>query len=262
MSYVVLVYFIVQIDLLVVLGDNVSVGVYSVIGLDVEIGVGIMIGLYVVIEGLICIGCDNCISQFVLFGGVLQDKKFKGECIELVIGDCNLICEFVIINCGIGDGGGIIYIGNDNWLLVYVYVVYDCQIGNYVVFFNYLVLVGYVEIGDWIILLGYLGVYQFCKVGVYVFIGMGCLVGLDVLLFVMMVNEICGCLCGINSEGFKCCGFDVICILVIKCVYCMLYMVGLSQVEVCEQFVVQVQESEDVCVMFEFFDCSECVLVC
>ena len=246
-----------QIDPGAVIGANVSIGAYSVIGADVHIGDGTTIGPHVVIEGPTRIGRDNRITQFASLGGEPQDKKFAGEHTELVIGDRNLIREFVTINRGTGGGGGDTRIGNDNWLLAYVHIPHDCQIGNNVVFSNYSALAGHVEIGDWTILSGYSGVHQFCKVGAHAFIGMGCLVGHDVPPFVTMANEQHGRPRGINSEGLKRRGFDAPRIAAIKRAYRTLYMAGLSLPEAREQLATQARESDDVRAMLEFIDRSE-----
>jgi len=246
-----------QIDPGAVIGANVSIGAYSVIGADVHIGDGTTIGPHVVIEGPTRIGRDNRITQFASLGGEPQDKKFAGEHTELVIGDRNLIREFVTINRGTGGGGGDTRIGNDNWLLAYVHIAHDCQIGNNVVFSNYSALAGHVEIGDWTILSGYSGVHQFCKVGAHAFIGMGCLVGHDVPPFVTMANEQHGRPRGINSEGLKRRGFDAPRIAAIKRAYRTLYMAGLSLPEAREQLATQARESDDVRAMLEFIDRSE-----
>ncbi len=246
-----------QIDPSARLGANVTVGAYSVIGADVEIGEGTVIGPHVVIEGPTRIGRDNRISQFASLGGAPQDKKFQGERTELVIGDRNLIREFVTVNRGTGDGGGVTRIGNDNWLLAYVHVAHDCQIGNNTVFSNYSALAGHVEIGDFVIMSGFSGVHQFCKVGAHAFIGMGCLVGSDVPPFVMMANEQRGRPRGINSEGLKRRGFDPSRISAIKRAYRTLYMAGLTLADAREQLVSLAQESDDVRAMLEFLDRSE-----
>ncbi|TAL83480.1 MAG: acyl-ACP--UDP-N-acetylglucosamine O-acyltransferase [Rhodanobacter sp.] len=240
-----------------VIGADVSIGAYSVIGADVEIGDGTVIGPHVVIEGPTRIGRNNRITQFASLGGAPQDKKFADERTELIIGDRNLIREFVTINRGTGDGGGITRIGNDNWVLAYVHVAHDCQIGNHVVFSNYAALAGHVEIGDWTILSGYSGVHQFCKVGAHAFIGMGCLVGHDVPPFVLMANEQQGRPRGINSEGLKRRGFDSARIAAIKRAYRTLYMAGLSLPEARQQLTTQAEASEDVRAMLDFLDRSE-----
>jgi UDP-N-acetylglucosamine acyltransferase len=245
------------IDPSAVIGANVSIGAYSVIGADVHVGEGTTIGPHVVIEGPTRIGRDNRIAQFASLGGDPQDKKFGGEHTELVIGDRNLIREFVTINRGTGDGGGFTRLGNDNWVLAYVHIAHDCQIGNNVVFSNYSALAGHVEIGDWTILSGYSGVHQFCKVGAHAFIGMGCLVGHDVPPFVTMANEQQGRPRGINSEGLKRRGFDAPRIAAIKRAYRTLYMAGLSLPEAREQLATQARESDDVRAMLDFIDRSE-----
>jgi UDP-N-acetylglucosamine acyltransferase len=246
-----------QVDPAAIIGANVSIGAYSVIGADVHVGEGTTIGPHVVIEGPTRIGRDNRIAQFASLGGDPQDKKFGGEHTELVIGDRNLIREFVTINRGTGDGGGFTRLGNDNWVLAYVHIAHDCQIGNNVVFSNYSALAGHVEIGDWTILSGYSGVHQFCKVGAHAFIGMGCLVGHDVPPFVTMANEQQGRPRGINSEGLKRRGFDAPRIAAIKRAYRTLYMAGLSLPEAREQLAAQARDSDDVRAMLEFIDRSE-----
>lgn len=225
------IYFSVVIVFGVQIDELVEIGVYVVIGFDVCIGVGMCIGFYVVIEGYIIIGCDNEIFQFVFIGVVLQDKKYVGEFIIMEIGDCNIICEFVIFNWGIVQDGGVICIGNDNWIMVYVYLVYDCQLGSYIILVNNVMLVGYVYLGDYVFLGGFIIVYQFCYIGVYVMIVFMVVVSQDVLFFVMVVGN-CVVLVGINSEGLKCCGFISEQIMEIKCVYKVIYCVGLLLEEV------------------------------
>jgi len=246
-----------QVDPGAVIGNGVSIGAYSVIGAEVEVGDGTVIGPHVVIEGPTRIGRDNRITQFASLGGAPQDKKFTGERTELVIGDRNLIREFATINRGTGDGGSVTRIGNDNWVLAYVHIAHDCQVGNHVVFSNYSALAGHVTIGDWTILSGYSGVHQFCKVGAHAFIGMGCLVGHDVPPFVMMANEQHGRPRGINSEGLKRRGFDSTRIAAIKRAYRTLYMAGLSLPEAREKLAEQARDSEDVRAMLAFLDSSE-----
>ena len=246
-----------QIDPTAVIASNVTIGAFSVIGADVHIGEGTVIGPHVVIEGPTRIGRDNRISQFASLGGAPQDKKFAGERTELVIGDRNQIREFVTINRGTGDGGGVTRIGNDNWLLAYVHVAHDCQIGNNTVFSNYSALAGHVEVGDWVVMAGFSGAHQFCKVGAHAFIGMGCLLGSDVPPFVMMANEQRGRPRGINSEGLKRRGFDASRISAIKRAYRTLYMAGLTLADAREQLVSQAEDSEDVRAMLDFLDRSE-----
>jgi UDP-N-acetylglucosamine acyltransferase len=233
------------------LGADVEIGAYSVIAADVEIGDGSVLGPHVVVNGPTRIGRGNHIHAFASIGGDPQDKKFEGERSELVIGDRNRIREFVTINRGTGQGGGATRIGNDNWIMAYVHIAHDCQVGSHTVFSNNATQAGHVVIGDHVILSGFSGVHQFCRIGEHAFIGMGCLVNGDVPPFVIMANEY-GRPRGINTEGLKRRGFSPERIAGIRRAYKVLYMSGLQLGEAREELARIAAESPDVTTMIEF----------
>ena len=235
------------------LGADVDIGAYSVIAADVEIGDGSVLGPHVVVNGPTRIGRGNHIHAFAAIGGDPQDKKFEGERSELVIGDRNRIREFVTINRGTGQGGGATRIGNDNWIMAYVHIAHDCQVGNHTVFSNNATLAGHVVIGDHVILSGFSGVHQFCRIGEHAFIGMGCLVNGDVPPFVIMANEY-GRPRGINTEGLKRRGFSPERIAGIRRAYKVLYMSGLQLSEAREELARIAAEAPDVATMIEFLE--------
>ena len=206
------------------LGARVRVGAYAMIGAEVEIGDDTRIGPHCVIEGPTRIGRDNVFHGQAAIGGAPQDKKYRGERVELVIGDGNSIREFVTINRGTGDGGGITRIGHRNWILAYCHVAHDCIVGNDCVFSNNSTLAGHVTVGDQVILSGFTGVHQFCRIGDHAFIGMGAFVNGDVPPFVMVAQEKYARARGINAEGLKRRGFDAGRIASIKRAYRALYM--------------------------------------
>ncbi len=76
------------------LDSSVTVGPYTVIGCEVRVDRGTTIGPHCVIEGHTTIGCDNRVFQFNSLGAVPQDKKYRGEPCQLVIGNRNTIREF------------------------------------------------------------------------------------------------------------------------------------------------------------------------
>ena len=242
------------------IGANVSIGAYCVISADVEIGDGTTIGPHVVIEGATRIGRDNRIFQFASIGAMPQDKKYGGERSELVIGDRNLIREFVTLNRGTGEGGGATRIGNDNWIMAYAHVAHDCTVGNHIVFSNNATLAGHVTVGDYAILSGFAGVHQFCRIGAHAFVGMGCLVNGDVPPFVMIASDY-GRPRGINSEGLKRRGFDADRIAAIKRAYRTLYLGNRSQAEARTELAAIAADSKDVAVMLDFIEASERPLV-
>jgi UDP-N-acetylglucosamine acyltransferase len=224
------------------IASGVSIGAYSIVGAAVEIGEGTSIGPHVVIEGATRIGRDNRIFQFASIGAIPQDKKYGGEKSELIIGDRNLIREFVTLNRGTGEGGGATRIGNDNWIMAYVHVAHDCIVGNHTIFSNNATLAGHVTIGE------------------HAFIGMGCLVNGDVPPFVMMASDY-GRPRGINSEGLKRRGFDAARISAIKRAYRTLYLGNRPFAEARSELASLAADSEDVASMLDFIERGERALV-
>jgi len=184
------------------IGNNVTIGPFTVIGKGVEIGDGTWIAPHVVINGPTRIGKENRIFQFASIGEIPQDKKYHGEDSALEIGDRNTIRENVTINRGTADGGGVTRIGSDNWLMAYIHIAHDCIIGDHTIFANAASLAGHVEVGDYAILGGFTLVHQFCRIGAHAFCGMGSAISKDVPPY-MMVNGNPAEPHGLNSEGLK-----------------------------------------------------------
>ena len=218
-----------------VLGEGVRIGPFAYVGPEVEIGDGTVIGPHCAITGPTRIGRDNHFVGHAAIGGDPQDKKYKGERVELVVGDRNQVREFVTVNRGTGAGGGITRIGSDNMLLAYTHVAHDCIVGNHCVFSNNSTLAGHVTIEDWVIMSGFAGVHQFCRVGAHAFIGMGVLLSGDVPPFTMVAGDAVGRPRGINSEGLKRRGFSSEGISAIKRAYKTLYRNGLTLDEARQQ---------------------------
>ena len=239
------------------IGDGVGIGAYTVVGGEVEIGAGTRIGAHCTLDGPTRIGRDNRIHGHVAIGGDAQDKKFAGERAELVIGDRNIIREFCTINRGTGHGGGCTHVGDDNWLLAYVHVAHDCQVGNGCVFSNNATLAGHVEVGDQVILGGFAGVHQFCRIGAHAFIGMGAFVNGDVPPFVLVAQEGYSRPRGVNVEGLKRRGFDADRIAAIRRAYKALYVSGVKLEEARLQLQALAGESDDVRALLAFLDAGD-----
>ena len=153
------------------LGNAVSIGPYAVIGPHVRIGDGSSIGAHAVVEGHTTIGRDNRIFQFASNGAAPQDKKYAGEPTRLTIGDGNTLREFVTINTGTVQDGGLTALGDDNWIMAYVHIAHDCRVGNHTIIANATQLGGHVHLGDWAFLGGLSGVHQFVRVGAHAMTG-------------------------------------------------------------------------------------------
>ncbi|WP_189644596.1 acyl-ACP--UDP-N-acetylglucosamine O-acyltransferase [Luteimonas gilva] len=239
------------------IGSGVVIGAFTVIGADVEIGDGTRIGPHCSVHGPTKIGRDNHFHGHAAIGGEPQDKKFKGERTELVIGDRNTVREFVTLNRGTGDGGGVTRIGDDNWILAYSHVAHDCIVGSHCIFSNNATLAGHVEIGDYVILSGFAGIHQFCRIGAHAFVGMGALVNGDVPPFVMVAADEYGRPRGINSEGLKRRGFDAERIAAIKRAYRTLYVSGANLADARVQLAEMAQSSDDIRAFLEFIESGE-----
>jgi UDP-N-acetylglucosamine acyltransferase len=189
------------------LAEGVSIGPYSIIGPDVEIGAMTQIGSHVVISGPTRIGEQNKIFQFSSIGEAPQDKKYNGEPTTLVVGDRNIIREYVTFNRGTADGIGETIIGSDNLFMAYCHVAHDCIVGNSTIFANAASLSGHVEVGDFAILGGFTSVHQFTQIGSKSLCGLGSVVTQDIPPFCTAAGNRARTI-GINKEGLRRKGFS------------------------------------------------------
>ena len=189
------------------LGDNVSVGAYSIIGAEVVVGDDTWIGPHVVINGPTTIGKENRIFQFASIGEAPQDLKYAGERTTLVIGERNTIREFVTLNRGTGDGVGKTVIGSDNLFMAYSHVAHDCMVGNHSVFANAASLAGHVEVGDYSTLGGFTSVHQFTRIGTRAFCGLGSVITQDIPPYSTAAGNRARAV-GINKVGLQRKGFS------------------------------------------------------
>ncbi|GAC1411165.1 MAG: acyl-ACP--UDP-N-acetylglucosamine O-acyltransferase [Burkholderiaceae bacterium] len=209
------------------LHSSVTVGAFSVIGPYVRISAGTTIGAHVVIEGRTTIGRDNVFHAFSVIGGAPQDKKYAGEPTRLEIGSRNTVREFCTFNLGTTQDQGVTRIGNDNWIMAYVHVAHDCQVGSQTIFANNATLAGHVQIGDWVILGGFTAVHQFCKIGTHAMLGMNTSLSQDVPPYLLLSGNP-ATPHGINNEGLKRRGFSGQQIAALRTAYKTIYKSGLT----------------------------------
>lgn len=207
------------------LGENVTIGAYAVVRSQVRIGEGTSVGPHCVIEGRTTIGRDNRFFQFSSIGAVPQDKKYAGEPTELVIGDRNMVREFCTFNLGTAQDAGVTRIGNDNWIMAYVHIAHDCQVGDRTTLANNTTLGGHVHLGDWVTVGGLTGIHQFVKIGAHVMVGFGSAVSQDVPPY-MLVDGNPLAVRGFNIEGLRRRGFDAPRIAAVKQMHRLLYREG------------------------------------
>jgi UDP-N-acetylglucosamine acyltransferase len=227
------------------IADDVQIGPFTIIGDEVEIGAGSVVDSHVVINGPTRIGRNNHIYQFASVGDDPQDKKYRGEPTRLEIGDGNTIRECCTISRGTTQDEGVTRIGNDNWIMAYVHIAHDCQVGDHCIFANNATLAGHVRVGDWVIFAGFTGAHQFCHIGAHAFLGMYAGTSQDVPAYTMIGGQPPSPK-GINSEGLKRRGFTPEQIRNIRNAYRVVYRSGLKLAEAVSELEALVAEQPEI----------------
>ncbi len=189
------------------LDTGVEVGAYSIIGANVKIGRDTRLASHVVVHDNTTIGSQCRLYQFSSVGMDPQDITYRGEPTETIIGDRNVIREFVTIHRGTPKDRGKTICGNDNYFMNYVHIAHDCVIGNHVIMANAATLGGHVIIEDHAIVGGLVAIHQYVRIGAYAFIGGASAVTKDIPPYVMAVGNRAH-LYGLNSVGLKRQGFS------------------------------------------------------
>ena len=230
------------------IAEGVQIGPYTIIGPEVDIKSGTIIGPHVVIEGPTSIGQNNRIFQFASIGGDPQDKKYANEPTRLEIGDNNVIREYCTISRGTTQDAGVTRIGSDNWIMAYVHIAHDCQVGSHTIFANSASLAGHVIVEDYAILGGFTLVHQFCKLGAHCFTAMNSVISKDVPPFILVSGHMAKPH-GLNQEGLKRRGLSADVISQLRKAYKILYRSG----NTLDQAIEKMNELAKQCVEVEQF---------
>jgi len=233
------------------LADNVSVGPYSIIGPGVAIRESSVIDSHVVIKGKTTIGLDNHIYSFTSIGDDPQDKKYDDEETSVEIGNRNTIREYTTINKGTIQDVGTTRLGDDNWIMAYVHIAHDCQVGSNTIFANNTTLGGHVIVGDYVIFGGFSGAHQFCKIGAHSFLGMYSGIARDLPPYVIVMGQPAEPR-GINLEGLKRRDFNSDQIRNIKTAYKYLYMSDLRLEEAVSKILTIDDIAGEITILLEF----------
>ncbi len=153
------------------ISSKIKIGPFCYIGPDVILEDEVELKSNVHIEGNTIIGKGTKIFPFASIGTQPQDLKFKGEKNSLVIGENNLIREYVSINPGTEGGGSKTIIGNNCLFMISSHIAHDCKIGNNVIIANNVPLGGHVTIEDSVVIGGNSAVQQFTRIGRLAMIG-------------------------------------------------------------------------------------------
>ena len=151
--------------------NSAKIGPFCYVGPHVELSDGVVLVSNVHIEGHTTIGKNTKIFPFASIGTQPQDLKFKNEENSLLIGEKNIIREYVTINPGTEGGGSQTIIGNKCLFMISSHIAHDCKIGNEVIIANNVPLGGHVTIEDNVVIGGNSAVQQFTRIGRLAMIG-------------------------------------------------------------------------------------------
>ena len=225
------------------LGAGVEVGPFTLIGSHVQIGAGTRIGSHVVLDGHTQIG-ERCeIFAGACIGTPPQDKKYKDQISRILIGNENVLREYVTIHRGSTEGARTV-IGDRNYLMVGCHVGHDCHIGNDVTMANGTILGGHARIEDLAVLGGYSGVHQFVRIGKLAMLGAFSKAVMDVPPYALC-DGYPARLFGLNSIGLKRAGYPSKTTLALKRAYKILFMSGLTFAHALKRIEAEI-EPEDV----------------
>jgi UDP-N-acetylglucosamine acyltransferase len=165
-----------------ILEPGVRVGAFCIVEEGVRIGAGTTLEVGAQIKRFTTLGRENRIGSYAILGGEPMDLKFRGEVSALEIGDRNTIREFSTIHRGTAAAGST-RVGNDNFIMAYVHITHDCQVGNSCIIPNAMQMAGHVVVEDFVTFGATVGIHQFCRIGTHSMVGMNSKVTKDILPF-------------------------------------------------------------------------------
>lgn len=188
------------------IADDAEVGPYCIVGPRVELKERVRLVGHVVVDGRTTIGADTTVYPFASLGHAPQSFAYHGEDTGLMIGEKNIIREYVTMNPGTVGGRGETTVGSNCMFMAHSHIAHDCNVGNNVVFANSATIGGHVEVGNYVWFGGMSGAHQFTRIGPHAFVGG--LAGLrgDLIPFGSVVGNHAH-LAGLNLVGLKRRGF-------------------------------------------------------
>ena len=237
------------------LGRDVTVGPFAILGPRVTLGDGVVIGPRATIERNARLAAGVRIGTGSVIGGDPQDLKYRGEETWVEIGAGSVVREYTTINRGTA-ASGVTRIGEGCFLMSYVHLAHDCQVGDGVIIANGTQLAGHVSIQDRAILSGLCAVHQFATVGTLAFVGGCSRVSQDIPPFVRAVGNPTE-LYGLNTVGLQRAGMPAETMSALKRVYRLVFNSQLNLSQALERARDEVPALPEVGLFLEFVGKSQ-----
>jgi len=190
-----------------VIPASCAVGPYCTVGANVVLGEDCELISHVVLDGHTTLGRGNRLFPFACVGVAPQDLKYRNEPTQLVMGDDNVVREYVTISRGTVGGGGITRVGDGCLIMAYTHIGHDSSIGSGCILANSATLAGHVTVEDFAVVGALCPVHQFCRIGKYAYIGGGTTITQDVLPYSLTSIARDNHAYGLNKVGLERRGF-------------------------------------------------------
>ena len=238
-----------------VLGERVEVGPYAYIGDNCVVGDGSVIAMRATLERNVTLASGVKIGIGSVIGGDPQDLKYKGEYTTVEIGENSVVREYATINRGTTHSMKTT-VGSGSFLMSYVHLAHDCQVGNGVIIGNGTQLAGHVSIDDRAIVSGLVAVHQFARIGRHSFVGGCSRVAKDVPPYLKAVGNPVK-LYGLNSVGLQRSGFDEGIVRELKRAYRLVFRSELNVSQALTRARAELQQLPEVMAFLRFIEESE-----
>ncbi len=237
------------------IGEGVDIGPYAYVGDECVVGDGCMIGMRATLERNVTLATGVKIGIGSVIGGDPQDLKYRGEHTTVEIGENTVVREYATINRGTTHSMRT-SVGSGSFLMSYVHLAHDCQIGNGVIIGNGTQLAGHVTIDDRAIVSGLVAVHQFARIGRHSFVGGCSRVAKDVPPYLKAVGNPVK-LYGLNSVGLQRSGFDDAVVRELKRAYRLVFRSELNVTQAMSRARAELQPLPEVTAFLTFIEESE-----
>jgi UDP-N-acetylglucosamine acyltransferase len=237
------------------IGTNVEIGPYAIVGDGCEIGDGCVLGARATLERNVRLAPRVKVGVGSVLGSDPQDLKFKGEDTWVEIGENTTIREYATINRGTSHSFKTT-VGRDCFLMSYVHLAHDCQVGNNVIISNATQLAGHIVVEDFAIISGVSAAHQFVRIGAHSFVGGCSRVAKDVPPYLKAVGNPVK-LYGLNSVGLQRRGFSDETVRELKRAYRLLFRSELNVTQALERARAELQPLPEVTHFLDFIERSD-----
>ncbi len=238
-----------------VIGADVTIGPYAIVGEKCTIGDGCVLAARATLERNVQLAARVKIGVGAVLGGDPQDLKFKGEFTTVEIGEGTTIREYSTINRGTSHSMKTT-VGRNSFIMSYVHLAHDCQVGDEVIISNGTQLAGHVIVEDYAIISGLSAAHQFVRIGMYSFVGGMSRVAKDVPPFLKAVGNPVK-LYGLNSVGLQRRGFPDSTVRELKRAYRLLFRSELNITQALERARAELEPLPQVEHFLRFIEASD-----